>query len=83
MEEGGKRRPLAFRVPVADDYWHEYGVPLGLLMVALSAVTVLAARDLGDGVVVGATFVGLSAGAVLAGLVVYNVVVAALIAAKR
>ncbi|MFC7079810.1 hypothetical protein [Halorussus caseinilyticus] len=83
MEERGKPRPLAFRVPVSDGFWREYGISLGLLVLALSAVAVVAARDPGDGVVVGATFVGLSAGAILAGLAVYNVVVAALIAAKR
>ena len=86
MEEGGKRRPLAFRVPVSETYWREYGVPLSLLLavLGLAAVAVAAIRgELGDGLVVGATVVGLSVGAVLAGLVVYNVVVAALLVKKR
>lgn len=83
MKEGGERRLLKFRVPVSDDYWHEYGVPLGLLLVTLTVVAMVFARRPDDGLLVGVTFVGLSAGAILAGLVVYNVVVAALIAVKR
>ena len=83
MPAGGKRRPLKFRVPVSDDYWHDYGVPLAVLLGALALAAVLLARRLGDGLLVGATVVGLSVGAILAGLVVYNVVVAALLAAKR
>lgn len=83
MEEGDKRRLLKFRVPVSEDYWHDYGVPLGLLLAALAVVAVILARKPGDGLLVGIAFVGLSAGAVVAGLVVYNVVVAALMAAKR
>ena len=83
MEEGDEPRLLEFRVPVSDDYWREYGVPLGLLVVTLTVLAVVVARQPGDGLLVGAAFLGLSAGAVLAGLVVYNVVVAAMIAAKR
>jgi hypothetical protein len=82
MREGGKRRPLKFRVPVSEDYWHDYGVPLAVLLGVLALAAVLLARRLGDGLLVGATVVGLSVGAILAGLVVYNVVVAALIAVK-
>lgn len=83
MEEGDEPRLLKFRVPVSDDYWREYGVPLGMLVAALVVVAVVVARQPGDGLLVGAAFLGLSAGAVLAGLVAYNVAVAALIAAKR
>jgi hypothetical protein len=83
MEEGGKRRPFAFRVPVSESYWREYGVPLGLLLVALGVVAVVAASEFGDGLVVAVTVISLSVGATLAGLVVYNVVVAALLVRKR
>ena len=83
MPEGGERRPIEFRVPVSDDYWHDYSVPLAVLLGVLALAAVLLARRLGDGLVVGAAVIGLSIGAILAGLFVYNVVVAALIAAKR
>jgi len=82
MEAGDQRRPLKFRVPVSESFLQEYGVPLGVLLLSLSSLAVVVAREPGDGIVVGAVFVGLSLGAVLTGLVVYNVVVAALIAAK-
>ncbi|UPW00605.1 hypothetical protein M0R88_00535 [Halorussus gelatinilyticus] len=82
MEAGDQRRPLEFRVPVSERFWREYGVHLGLLLLSLSAMAVVIAREPGDGVVVGLVFVALSLGAVLAGLVMYNVVVALLIAAK-
>jgi hypothetical protein len=49
----------------------------------LTVLVVVVARRPGDGLLVGVAFVGLSVGAVLTGLVVYNVVVAALIAAER
>ncbi|MFC4448035.1 hypothetical protein [Halorussus aquaticus] len=83
MQSGGERRLLEFRVPVSREFWRAYGVPLGFVLLVPSAVAVAVAREPGDGVVVGATFVALSVGAVLAGLVVYNVVVAALLAAER
>ena len=83
MQAGGKLGPVTVRVPVSGDFWRAYGVPLGFVLVALSAVSVVVASDPGDGAVVGATFLGLSVGAVLAGLVVYNVVVVLLLAAKR
>jgi hypothetical protein len=83
MREGGEGRLLEFRVPVSDDYWHEYGVHLAVLLGGLALVAVLLARELEDGLIVAATVVGLSVSAVLAGLFVYNVVVAALLAVNR
>ncbi|UPV74680.1 hypothetical protein M0R89_01090 [Halorussus limi] len=83
MEAGDQPRPLEFRVPVSEDFWREYGVHLSVLLLSLSATAVVVAREPGDGIVVGLVVVGLSLGAVLAGLVMYNVVVAALIAAER
>ncbi|NHN59450.1 MULTISPECIES: hypothetical protein [Halorussus] len=83
MQPSGKLGPVPVRVPVSGDFWRAYGVPLGFVLVALSTVSVAAASDPGRGVVVGATFLGLSVGAVAAGLVVYNVVVALLLAAMR
>jgi hypothetical protein len=83
MAKGDEPRLLEFRVPVSEDYWREYGIPLGLLLAALVVVAVLVARRPGDGLLVGVAFLGLSVGAMLAGLVAYNVAVAALIAAKR
>lgn len=83
MEAGDERRPLRFRVPVSEGFWREYGRALGLVLVALGVVAVALAREPGDGLVVGATVVGLSVGAILAGLVVYNVVVAALLVVER
>ncbi len=83
MEAGDQRRPFEFRVPVSERFWREYGVHLGLLLLSLSSLAVVVAREPGDGVVVGLVVVALSLGAVLAGLVVYNVVVAALLVAKR
>jgi hypothetical protein len=82
MEAGDERRPLRFRVPVSENFWREYGVHLGLLLLSLTAMAMAVAREPGDGVVVGLVFVGLSLGAVLTGLAVYNVVVAALIAVQ-
>lgn len=81
--EAGDERPLKLRVPVSDDYWHDYGVPLGFVLAVLTVLAVVLARNPGDGLLVGAAFLGLSAGAVLAGLAVYNVAVAAMIAIKR
>lgn len=78
-----EQRLLKFRLPVSGSYWREYGVPLGLLVVVLVVVALVVARKPGDGLLVGLAFLGLSVGAVLAGLVVYNVVVAALIAVNR
>jgi hypothetical protein len=83
MATRGKQRPLRFRVPVSESYWREYGVPLALLLAALGAAAVVAAREPADGLVVGATVVVLSVGAVLAGLLTYNVVVAMLLVGKR
>jgi predicted Na+-dependent transporter len=80
---GERNDPIAFRLPVSDGYWHRYGVVLTFLVLLLSAVAVAVAPELGDGVVVGVAFVGLSAGAVFAGLVTYNVVVAVLLAVQR
>jgi hypothetical protein len=82
MEAGDERRPLRFRVPVSENFWREYGVHLGLLLLSLTAMAMTVAREPDDGVVVGLVFVGLSLGAVLTGLAVYNVVVAALIAVE-
>ncbi|WP_115864374.1 hypothetical protein [Halorussus litoreus] len=83
MDDGDERPLVRFRMPVSEDYWREYGVPLALLLGTLGAAAVVAARELDDGLVVGATVVGLSVGAVLAGLLVYNVVVIALLVAQR
>ncbi|WP_435175105.1 hypothetical protein [Halorussus sp. AFM4] len=83
MQPSGRLGPVTVRLPVSGDFWRAYGVPLGFVLISLSTVAVAVAADPGRGVVVGATFLGLSVGAVLAGLVVYNVVVALLLAAQR
>lgn len=83
MEAGDGPRTLRLRVPVSDGYWRDYGASLGFVLAALVVLAVVLARDPGDGLVVAGVFLGLSAGAVLAGLAVYNVVVAAAMARKR
>lgn len=74
---------LRIRVPVSETYWREYGVPVGLLAAALLALAILLADTAREAVTVAAAFLGLSLGAILAGLAVYNVVVIALLAANR
>lgn len=83
MEAGDERQPFKFRVPVSDTYWHDYGVPLGFLLTIFTVVAVLIAQNPTDGLLVGGAFVALSLGAVLAGLAVYNVVVAVLIVLQQ
>lgn len=74
---------LRIRVPVSETYWRDYGVPVALLVGALLALALVLADTAREAVTVAATFLGLSFGAVLAGFAVYNVVVVALLAAKR
>lgn len=74
---------LRIRLPVSETYWQDYGVPVALLVGALLALALVLADSLGEAVTVAAAFLGLSLGAILAGLAVYNVVVVALLAAKR
>ena len=74
---------LRIRVPVSETYWRDYGVPVTFLAGALLALAVLLADTASEAATVAAAFLGLSLGAVLAGVAVYNVVVVALLAAKR
>lgn len=83
MTRDAEEKLLRVRVPVSGTYWREYGAPLALVAAALLALALLLAENAGEAVTVVAAFLGLSLGAMLTGLAVYNVVVVALLAAKR
>ncbi|MFC4553322.1 MULTISPECIES: hypothetical protein [Halorussus] len=83
MERDAEGKLLRFRTPVGERFWREYGVPLGFVLTALLCLALLVGGFSTDSLVVAALFVGLSAGAVLAGLAVYNVVVVALLLSRR
>ena len=74
---------LRFRVPVSGGFWRDYGAPLAMLLAMLLCLALVLGGLSTDSLIVGAVFVALSAGAVLAGLVVYNVAVVALLVARR
>jgi len=74
---------VRLRLPVSETYWREYGPPVALVAGGLLAVAVALAETAGEAATLGAVYLGLSAGAILAGLAVYNVVVAVLLATRR
>lgn len=83
MTRDAGKELLRIRVPVSESYWRDYGPPLALLAGALLALALLLAETVGEAVTVAVVFLGLSLGAILAGLAVYNAVVVVLLAAKR
>lgn len=83
MTRDAEEELLRFRVPVSETYWRDYGVPVAFLVGALLALALLLADTAREAATVAAAFLGLSLGAILAGLAVYNVVVVALLAVKR
>lgn len=74
---------LRLRAPVSERFWRDYGVVVAFVAAALLAVALFRAESVGEGVTFAAVFLGLSLAAVLAGLVVYNLVVAVLLATGR
>jgi len=74
---------VRLRLPVSETYWREFGPTMALVAGGLLAVAVALAENPTEAATLGAVYLGLSVGAIVAGLAVYNVVVAVLLATRR
>lgn len=83
MERDAGEKLLQIRLPVSDRYWHDYGGALALVLVGFLGLALLIGGLSADSLLATTLFVGLSATAVLTGLAVYNVVVVAVLLARR
>jgi len=74
---------VRLRLPVSESYWREYGPPVALVAGGLLAFALALAENASEAATLAAVYLGLSTGAIVAGLAVYNVVVAVLLATGR
>jgi len=83
MSRDSEEPVVRLRLPVSESYWREFGPPVAVVAIGLLAVALALAESVREATTMAAVYLGLSAGAIVAGLAVYNVVVAVLLAAGR
>ncbi|WP_134671902.1 hypothetical protein [Halorussus marinus] len=83
MPRDSEESVVRLRLPVSETYWREFGPPVAAVAGGLLAFAVALAETATEAAMLATVYVGLSVGAIAAGLAVYNVVVAVLLVTRR